>query len=129
MHYIYASLRTPDGTLLESRPRHDFASHKEADGSVVFLDLGYTYCRTSCLDCPIFLVTSEDPHSTIREYLEWGTYGKNGDQPLEYIKLKDITDDHLYTLVSSYLDRDHIWYDHFKNELDYRAGTHEDLQK
>lgn len=129
MHYIYASLRTPDGTLLESRPGHmSFVSHTDANGIFYFLDLGASYYRTSHPDL-VSIITSEDPHSTIREYVQWGTYGKDGTDPLRYILLRDLEDGHLYTLVTSYLDHNHRLYNHFLNELNYRAGTHEDLSQ
>ena len=34
-----------------------------------------------------------------REYFEWGTYGKNGNEPLRYIILKDIDDEHLDNII------------------------------
>jgi hypothetical protein len=34
-----------------------------------------------------------------RDTFEWGTYGKNGDEPLKYIILKDICDEHLDNII------------------------------
>ena len=38
-------------------------------------------------------------HTILRETIEWGTYGKNGDESLKKIKVKDISDDHLKNII------------------------------
>lgn len=40
------------------------------------------------------------PHEEYREIFQWGTYGKNGDEPLRFIKLKDISDNHLDNIIN-----------------------------
>lgn len=35
----------------------------------------------------------------IRENLEWGTYGKLGNEPLHYVVLKDMTDAHIKAII------------------------------
>lgn len=40
------------------------------------------------------------PHEEFREIFEWGTYGKNGNEPLRFIKLKDISDNHLDNIIT-----------------------------
>lgn len=42
---------------------------------------------------------NDAPHEIIREYLERGTYGKNGDEELKYVKLKDIDDSWLQAII------------------------------
>ena len=39
-------------------------------------------------------------HEEFRGIFEWGTYGKNGDEPLRFIKLKDISDNHLDNIIN-----------------------------
>lgn len=41
-----------------------------------------------------------DFHSGLRETYKWGTYGKNGDEPLRWVILKDIHDDHLQNIIN-----------------------------
>lgn len=38
-------------------------------------------------------------HLTDRETVTWGTYGKYGNEPLRYVLIKDITNDHLQNLI------------------------------
>ena len=36
----------------------------------------------------------------------WGTYGKNGDKPLRWVKLKDCETDHLQAILETQMDLD-----------------------
>lgn len=38
-------------------------------------------------------------HQELREIADWGTYGKNGDEPLKRILIKDISNDHLENVI------------------------------
>ena len=38
-------------------------------------------------------------HEFIRATSVWGTYGKSGNEPLKWIKIKDIHDDHLENII------------------------------
>ena len=48
-------------------------------------------------------------HPQIRETQTWGTYGKFGDEPLRFVLVKDITDDHLEHLIP-YIERNILYY-------------------
>jgi hypothetical protein len=39
-------------------------------------------------------------HLEAREHLKWGTYGKNGNEPLRYIIVKDLENSHLQNIIS-----------------------------
>ena len=38
-------------------------------------------------------------HEYIRDIITWGTYGKSGDEPLRYLHIFEITDDHLDNII------------------------------
>ena len=44
-------------------------------------------------------VWSDDEHSSIRDNLTWGTYGKDGSQPLHYVALKDMDTGHVEAVM------------------------------
>lgn len=90
---------TPDGTVLNSRHTWDFVSHTEADGRQFFLDGGLDYVRCS-KGLELITLTDESPHDLVREHFSWGSYGKNGDEPLHYIPLKDMDTEHLMAVLS-----------------------------
>ena len=59
------------------------------------------------------------PDVPIRDYLLWGTYGKKGNEPLRYILLKDMTDEHITkVIITQHLSP--IYLQYFINELHFR---------
>ena len=105
-HYIMTAklirnaLQTPDGTLLESRSRHDYKTHVDANGKTYMIDGGLDYVRCSANGDEIHLsVFDDDPFDKVREAATWGTYGIKGDQPLSYIKLCDMETEHIKSVV------------------------------
>lgn len=114
---------TPDGTMLQSMNRHDFACHTDAiTGEVYFTDGGLTCIRRSVNIAPAIPadVWADDPHEEIREAMHWGSYGKHGDQDLHYIAVKDLTDDHLAAILRTQLQVPTHVYVALVNEKDYR---------
>jgi hypothetical protein len=99
---IRNALRTPDGTIIQSRHRHDYVTHKDENGKEYMVDGGLDYVRSSCNgDEEWMIVTLAEPHEEVREACEWGTYGINGDQPLSYIKLCDMDTDHIGAVLKN----------------------------
>ena len=97
---IHSQLTTPDGTVLVSKHRHDFVSHKDKNGKTYFLDGGTEYIRSSNNGDEEFLtITDKSPHEQIREYLSWGTYGKSGNEPFHKILLKNLSDEHIQAII------------------------------
>lgn len=91
-------IRTPDGTIIESHNRHDYVTHLDANGRTYMVDGGKDYLRRNLVsEAPHeeLSVYSDADHSVIREVMKWGTRGVNGDQPLRYVALMDMTEDHI----------------------------------
>jgi len=119
-------IRTPDGTILESRTVHDYRTYKDSNGHTYMVDGGTAYLRRTVIkESPYteLSVYSDDPHEEVREVLTWGTYGPKGDQPLKYKLLKDLSVDHINNILR---DCTHIpnWYrELLKTELVYREDN------
>jgi len=97
---IRNAMQTPDGTIIESRHRHDYVSHEDANGKTYVVDGGLDYFRQTIHKDSINLnVTLGDGHEVVRDAMTWGTYGINGDQPLTYIKLKDMDTAHIKAVL------------------------------
>lgn len=95
-------MRTPDGTILESKHRHDYVTHLDANGKEYMLDGGLDYVRSSANgDEYLLTVYSDHPHEMIRLFVKWGTYGKNGDEPLKYVRIADLDPYHLRAIVDT----------------------------
>jgi len=119
---LHNSLHTQDGTILTSRARHDYRSYEDANGKTYFSDGGLAYVRCSANgDEKHLCVWSDDEYELIRENAEWGTYGVNGDQPLTYVKIKDMSTEHLEACVKT-RQSPGCMFDVFVTELDYRSA-------
>ena len=97
---IYNAIRTPDGTILESRSVHDFVDHTDTNGKFYAVDGGLEYLkRCGDNDYEELSLTLEDDFSKIRRVVSWGTRGKYGDQPLKKVKIKDLDTDHILSIL------------------------------
>lgn len=116
---VYSGMVTPDGTLLESRNTHNYVKHKDANGETYMLDGGCSYVRCSVnIEKPKMITLHEDdPIEIIRNHWNWGSYGVDGDQPLSFIKLKDMEEDHMDAIT---INVTMFWVNLFDRELDYR---------
>lgn len=121
---VYSALRTPDGTLLESKHRHDFVSHEDANGKKYMLDGGLDYIRSSCNGDEVFIaVTLDYPHEIVREVVKWGTYGKNGDEPYRQVKLSEMSNAHIRAIIETQKGIYPQFKEAMMNELTYRDAN------
>ncbi len=97
-------IRTPDGTILQSFHRHDYKEHWDENGLYYAVDGGTTYLkRVGPTDPGIsyeeMSVHWGASHEEIRAAFAWGSYGKDGNQPIHFIFLKDMEDDHISAIL------------------------------
>jgi hypothetical protein len=99
-HHIVANqMKLPSGKIIRSHDRHDYVSVVE-DGVTYMVDGGDAYLRRSLtgLDCSVY---SDDPFDLVREYLAWGTYGKDGKQPFKRVMLSEMTNAHIEAVLET----------------------------
>lgn len=100
--FLVASVfKTPDGTVLHSKNRHDFVIHEDKNGQTYGIDGGVDYQRLigdykNMTDLSVY---SDSNFEKIREFLVRGSRGENFDQPLRYVALKDMGDEHLEAVI------------------------------
>ena len=98
---IRNSIQTPDGTILESKHRHDYRTHMDENGKFYMVDGGLDYCRCSYNgDEKDMCLYDDAPHDVQRTILAWGTYGKGRNEPLHFILIKDMETDHILSVLS-----------------------------
>ena len=124
---IYSAWKTPVGTLLHSRHRHDYCEHFDSVSKEWYiLDGGLDYIRCSVNTVPAEDLTlyTDDPHEKIREVFIWKSYGKNFSQPEGvYTLLKDLTDDHIGAILETQTHLPEYILEMFRNEQLFRKGT------
>lgn len=123
---IYNAIQTPDGTVLESNHIHDYKEYTDKNGKCYIVDGGQEYLRRTCHEDQVDLtIYEDDKHDKIREVFTWGrNFDENMNRlpQVEYVKLKDITDDHLEALIPWTDDDSYPKYINkvFINEKDWR---------
>lgn len=123
---IVQKIKTPDGTILESRHRHDFRTHFDTVSNELYMvDGGLDYSRRSINNVPAeeMSVYLEDGIEVVRDAVTWGTRGKAGRAPVRLVKLSEMSDKH----IRACLDTQHAMHPHYREafemELTYRR-TH-----
>jgi hypothetical protein len=96
---VVSRMKTPDGTILTSKHRHDYQTHTDKNGEVYFLDGGRDYQRTSVNkenmeDVSLY---TDSPFEEIRKALEWGTFDKDGYRVFKPIC--ELSDEHLRNII------------------------------
>lgn len=111
------------GEKLVSRHRHDYVQCSCENGT--FIDGGLDYRRYGGKNLDLIShehVNDGDTHEKIREVFARGSYGKEGDEPLHYILLKDMTDEHVQGTIDyelAYRPRN-PYLNIYRNEIKFR---------
>jgi hypothetical protein len=116
-------IRTPDGTILESRHRHDYVTYVDKNGKEYMVDGGLEYLRRFVHDDAPYeelSVYDDAPHAEIREAFKWGTRGKGGKQPLKFVPLKDLTTEHIDAILETQIHISERIRKLFIDELNFR---------
>ena len=102
MNLIRNAIQTPDGTVIESRSRHDYVTYQDANGKNYMVDGGLDYVRRSAHEDQIDMcLYDNEPHKVQSEVLTWGTYGKDGKQPLQYKTIAEMDTDHIVAVLET----------------------------
>lgn len=127
IHYLVANRwLTPDGTVLWSKDRHDYIEHTDTvTGNYVAVDGGSDYCRLIGEIDGLFnlCVYNTDSIEEIREVFLWGSYGKNQDEELHHILLKDLTVEHIHAILRTQIRLASWIKTIFNQELKYRSNN------
>jgi hypothetical protein len=101
---IKNSIKCPDGVILTSRHRHDYQSHKDKNGEIYICDGGIDYIKRSVNKIPYtdLSLYSTDSFEKLRGGMEWGTFGKDGDEELKYKSISNMSSNHIKAILSQY---------------------------
>lgn len=93
------------GDVITSYHRHDYVS---CSCNKLSVDGGQDYLRRAYNDASLveeMCVYIDDPYEIVRENFYRGGYGKNGDEPLKYVKLSEMSDEWLANVLTYEEDR------------------------
>ena len=91
--------RTPAGEILQSKHRHDFVMASSGH----FIDGGLEYIRRggSLEGWEDLCVYSDDTHEKKRTSFKWGSYGKYGVEPTQWLTLAEMETDHIWAILKT----------------------------
>lgn len=121
---LFNAIKTPDGTILSSRHRHDYVVHEDkVTGKEYGVDGGAEYFRRigDTSDCEDLSITDKTPTSEIRNKFHWGSYGVNGDEPLQMRRLSELSNSHIQAILENvFKNKKSTFKSWFEMELSYR---------
>ena len=127
---LYNAIRTPDGTVISSKHRHDFVCHIDANGKKYCVDGGLVYLRriADTFDYEDLTVIDDGNHETRRQYLFWGiNYDKDGkwlESGTIWTHIKDLETNHIKNIINgAFLVGNVFLQEVFNNELKYRENV------
>ena len=121
-HILYNAIRTPDGTVLCSRYRHDYRVYEDKNGLEYMIDGGLDYLRRNVnKEAPYeeLSVTTDATFELQRTSFAWGSFGKTGEEKLHYIPLCEMTNEHINAILDNGYGAKWVR-DLFELELKYR---------
>ena len=126
MRLVRQAIQTPDGTILESRHRHDYVTHKDAvTGETYMVDGGLEYTRGIVNKVPAkdMSVCLEDGIEAVREAVQWGTRGKSGNEPYRLVTLSEMSNNHIQACIDTQPTMHPHYREAFLMELSYRRNN------
>lgn len=114
------------GEVLTSYHRHDYKVCKCTNATMI--DGGLEYQRYGGMDMlkvdrspTVYLSTDPEDHTKMRASFHWGSYGKNGDQPVKWMTPSEMSNDHVENIIKNLGHRIAPWtLKIFERELEYR---------
>lgn len=123
---LYNAIKTPDGTVLWSKHRHDYVSHTDTiTGEYYMTDGGTDYLRRNSneIEAEDLTVYDDGTHETRRNNMHWGVnYTKDMKRLPEtkWIKIKDLDTEHIKNIIIMKIDP--FYLEVFNDELKYRTN-------
>jgi hypothetical protein len=123
-HLVLNRIRTPDGHVLTSYGRHDFKVHIDGNGETYMVDGGIDYLRRNKNQEPYeeLSVYSDASHDMVRNNMYWGSRGRDGSEPLNYILLKKLSINHIQAILETQIHIQDWVMEIFKTELELRIS-------
>ena len=103
---VHNAIQTPDGTIIESRHRHDYVEYTDANGNFYSVDGGMDYLRRgyTVQDYTELSRYEDEDIEELRKVITRGGRGKDGRQPLEFTPICDMNDEWLQAAIDYNID-------------------------
>lgn len=125
---VYNAIQTPDGTILQSKYRHDYVQYTDKNGQYYMVDGGLDYPRrgfdkNDYID--LYKLFKDCTLDECTQYLMWGqNYDKDMNKLPETIfkPICELTTDHIQAILNGNYCKDEMYLHVFNYELNKRNG-------
>lgn len=117
-------IRTPDGTIIQSKYTHDYVSYRDTSNGLLYaVDGGLSYLKRT-YDGPYeeLSLFENSPHTELRENVKWGTRGKSGKEPTRFISIAEMDTDHIEACLNDQPYMNLVIRKVMNNEIEYRKN-------
>ena len=103
---VHNAIQTPDGTIIESRHRHDYVEYLDANGKEYSVDGGTDYLRRGyeTEDYIEMSLYESDDFEIIRKVVTRGGRGLDGRQPIKFTPICEMNDGWLEAAIQYNID-------------------------
>ena len=123
--YLLNSIKTPDGTILVSKNRHDYVSYTDKNGQYYSVDGGEEYLRRGfdIADYEELSIEDDGKWENRRKYLHWG---KNFDEDMNRLPetiwdtIENLNTGHIEAILDGGFCKNSIYLETFNEELKFR---------
>ena len=103
---VHNAIQTPDGTIIESRHRHNYVEYTDANGNHYSVDGGMDYLRRgyTVQDYTELSRYEDEDIEVLRKVITRGGRGKDGKQPLTFVPICEMNDEWLQAAIDYNVD-------------------------
>jgi hypothetical protein len=87
----------------------------KTNGEIHIIDINMNHTAKKIYNCILH------GFKPVREWMLWGTYGKSGKNPLKWVILKNMSDDHIRAILDTQKHISSFYHTEFEAELQRRA--------
>jgi len=126
---VYNAIQTPDGTILQSKYRHDYVEYTDKNGQYYMVDGGLDYPRRGFDKADYIDLYKLFKDCTLNECTQYLMWGQNYDKDMNKLPetifkpICELTTDHIQAILDGNYCKDEMYLYVFNYELSTRSDA------
>jgi hypothetical protein len=127
---VYNAIQTPDGTILQSKNRHDYVDYTDKNGQYYSVDGGLDYLKRSYDKDDFIELSKTFKDCTLDDCTKYLNWGQNYDKDMNKLPktifkpICELTTDHIEAILKGGFCRNEMYLKVFAYELNKRKKEH-----